>query len=160
MFNCLTINYSFFIDKENKIFWMSFKREGDDKNLLGILRVSQSIHSKLPGLSQMKTYFFIFSFWQLKKMKLSNRINQVVWPLTVFFTCLFNDIYLTLCMFSFEIKESNLSDTRCYITTLWWWKNGVTLHDIFSDELHSHDVISLECEEKHINVSNVNKPTV
>jgi len=28
--------------------------------------------------------------------------------------------YLTLCMFSIEIKESSLSDTRCCITTLWW----------------------------------------
>ena len=27
-----------------------------------------------------------------------------------------NIIYLTLCMFSFEIKESSLSDTRCCIT--------------------------------------------
>jgi len=27
--------------------------------------------------------------------------------------------YLTLCTFSFEIKESRLSDTRCFITTLW-----------------------------------------
>jgi hypothetical protein len=29
------------------------------------------------------------------------------------------NIYLTLCTFSFEIKESSLSDTRCCITTLW-----------------------------------------
>jgi len=28
--------------------------------------------------------------------------------------------YLTLCTFSFEIKESILSDTRFCITTLWW----------------------------------------
>jgi len=28
--------------------------------------------------------------------------------------------YLTFCTFSFESKESSLSDTRCCITTLWW----------------------------------------
>ena len=27
--------------------------------------------------------------------------------------------YLTFCTFSFEFKESSLSDTRCCITTLW-----------------------------------------
>ena len=30
-----------------------------------------------------------------------------------------NNYYLTFCMFSFEINESRLSDTRYCITTLW-----------------------------------------
>jgi hypothetical protein len=34
-------------------------------------------------------------------------------------------------------------------------KNGATLHKIFSAVLFCHDVISLECGVKHINVSNV-----
>jgi len=28
-------------------------------------------------------------------------------------------IYLTVCTFSFKIKENSLSHTRCCITTLW-----------------------------------------
>jgi hypothetical protein len=66
-------------------------------------------------------------------------------------------VYLTLCTFSFEFKENSLSDTRCCNSTLWWQKNGVTLPEIFSAKLICHDVISLKCGGKQVNVSNVNK---
>ena len=58
-------------------------------------------------------------------------------------------------MFSFQINESSLSDTRCMIQDV--VKNGATLHEIFSAEMFCHDVISLECWIKHVNMSNVNK---
>jgi len=69
--------------------------------------------------------------------------------------------YLTLCTLSFEIKESrltSLSDTRC--CKCGDKRNAAPLHEIFSAELFRHDVISLECVEKRINVINVNKATV
>ena len=55
-------------------------------------------------------------------------------------------MYLTLYTFSFEIKESSLSDTRCLI------------HDVVSPHCGDkrmarlwHDVIALVCEKKHSN---------
>ena len=66
--------------------------------------------------------------------------------------------YLTLCTFSFEIKESSLSDTRFCITTLVieeWRKDA---RDLCRTTLSWHHIIGMR--ENHINVSNVNKVTL
>ena len=61
--------------------------------------------------------------------------------------------YLTFCTFSFEIKESSLSDTKCLIQYTVAPHCGdkrmaATLHEILSAELLCHDVISLKCGGK------------
>jgi hypothetical protein len=61
-------------------------------------------------------------------------------------------IYLTLCTFSFEIKESSLSDARCLIQDVVSPHCGdkidaATMREIFSSELFCHDAITLKCGE-------------
>ena len=61
-------------------------------------------------------------------------------------------------MFSFEINESSLSDTRCLIQDVVSLVYTVVIkewHETFSAELLCHEVISLECRE-----NNVSKATV
>ena len=60
--------------------------------------------------------------------------------------CVDNSFYQTFCTFSFEFKESSLSDASCLIQDVVSphrgdKKNGATLHEIFSVELFCHDVI-------------------
>jgi hypothetical protein len=42
-------------------------------------------------------------------------------PATILFGFTDRGYYLTFCTFSFQFKESSLSDTRCCITTLCLW---------------------------------------
>jgi len=72
-----------------------------------------------------------------------------------------NSYYLTLCTFSFEINESRLSDTRCLIQDVVSPHCGdkrmvrhCTRRSL--DELLWHDVIPLEWETKHSNLTLVN----
>jgi hypothetical protein len=66
---------------------------------------------------------------------------------------------LTICTVSFEEVEC-LNLIHDVVSPHCVYKNGATLHQIFSAELLCHDVISLECRGKYINVSNAFKATV
>jgi hypothetical protein len=59
---------------------------------------------------------------------------------------------ITFCTFSFEFKESSLSDARCLIQDVVSPHcgdkiDGATLREIFSSELFCHDAITLKCGE-------------
>ena len=91
-------------------------------------------------------------------------IQVTVWEgLTLY--AYYISIYHTLCKFSFEIKESCLSDTRyliqdvvslhCGDKRMVWRCRKFSLPDYFF-----HDVILLEWGKRCLSVSNVNKVTV
>ena len=64
--------------------------------------------------------------------------------------------YLTFCMFSFEFKESSLSDTLQDVASPHCDDKRKAWHCTRSS-LPNYFVISLECGIKYVNVSNVNK---
>jgi len=73
--------------------------------------------------------------------------------------------YLTICTFSFEIKESNLSDKRCLVQEVvppncsdkrMAW----SCLECFCQTTFFYDVIVLECGKKHLNAINVSRTTV